>query len=56
MKIFFYFFLEGNKNCRVDTKKTGSVGFAEAPVIFRPKPLFCHATCAVINHQVPYFE
>ena len=26
MKIFFIFFLEGNKNCRVGTKKKNRVG------------------------------
>ena len=36
MKIFL-FFLEGNENCRVGTKQTGSVGLAETLVFFRPK-------------------
>ena len=30
--IYFYFFLEGHKNYRVDTKKTGSVELAEQHV------------------------
>ena len=39
---FLFFFLEGNKNCRVGTKKkkktkkTGSVGLVETRVFFRP--------------------
>ena len=41
MKIF-NFFLEGNKNCRVDTKKTGSVGLVETQVFFfRPNDNPC---------------
>ena len=34
----FIFFLEGNKNCRVGIKKTGSVGLVETQVFFRPHP------------------
>ena len=34
----FIFFLEGNKNCRIGTKKkTGSVRLVETRVFFRPK-------------------
>ena len=34
MKIFFIFFLEGNKNFRVGTKKTELVVLAETQVFF----------------------
>ena len=33
----FIFFQNGNKNCRVGTKKSGSVGLAETQLFFRPK-------------------
>ena len=44
MKIFLFFFLERNRNCRDGTKTTGSVGLAVTQVFFRPyAPVTCKA-------------
>ena len=55
MKIFL-FFLEGNKNCRDGTKKTGSVGLAVTQAFFLGLMHQSLASPAPVDSGIPGFN